>query len=161
MKQILMGIDPGYDRIGVAVIEKENGKEKLIFSTCITTNKKSSSELRLETIANELELIAKKFKPEVCGIESLFLFKNQKTIIGVAEARGVIKLILSQSKISIQEITPIQVKNALTGNGRAEKSQVEYMVRNILNIGKDVKMLDDEIDAIAIALATASFFKKV
>lgn len=155
----ILGIDPGFDRVGVCILENENGKENLIFSTCIFTDKKLPDFKRVAQIAFELESVIEKYKPVVMGIESLFLFKNQKTVIGVAEARGVIKYIAEKNNLEIIELTPMQIKNSLTGHGHADKTQVEYMVRNILKLGSEGKIIDDEIDAIAIALTTALFYK--
>ncbi len=149
---LVLGIDPGYDRVGIAIIDKTNNIDKLVFSTCILTDKKSKDYERINQIVNELESVIKKYKTHVLNIETLFMFKNQKTVMSVSEARGAIKYICHKNDLIINEFTPMQVKSSLTGNGHAEKSQVEYMVRNILKLEKDKKYLDDEIDAMAVAL---------
>lgn len=158
---IILGIDPGYDRVGICVLDVENGKDRLIFSTCVQTDKKSDSNKRIAQIAFEVESVIQKYKPVCMGIESLFLFKNQKTVIQVAEARGVIKYVAEKCGLKIIEPTPMQIKSSIAGDGHADKSQVEYMVRNILNLGYEGKIIDDEIDAMAIALTTRLFYKSL
>lgn len=162
--KLILGIDPGYDRVGIAVLDIEKGKDKLIFSTCIETErklegKKLEDSKRVAHIAHELESVIEKYKPTCVGVESLFLFKNQKTVIQVAEARGVIKYICEKNNLKIIELTPMQVKSSIAGDGHADKKQVEYMVRNILKLGEEGKIIDDEIDAIAIALTARLYVK--
>lgn len=150
--KIILGIDPGYDRIGVGIIKRENNIDTYMYSECITTDKSKSFADRLLEISISLTDIIEHYKPEIAVVEDLFFTSNQKTVIKVAEARGVILLACQKSKLKIQELTPLQIKMSLVGNGRAEKSQVEMMVRQILKFKLD-KRLDDELDALAGALA--------
>jgi len=160
-EKIILGIDPGYDRVGIAIISSHLNKQNLIYSTCIETNKKDIFSKRLLQIGNELEEVILKYKPEILGIESLFLFKNQKTVMAVSEARGVIIYTAEKLNLKIYEYTPLQIKSSLTSNGHADKKQVEFMVKNILKMS-DIEIknkLDDEIDAIACAITCAAFVK--
>jgi crossover junction endodeoxyribonuclease RuvC len=160
-EKIILGIDPGYDRMGVAVISSSLGKQSLIHSLCIETNKKDDFSKRILQIGNDLENIIKKYEPKHLSIESLFVTNNQKTAMRVAEARGVIIYIAEKMKLEIHEYTPMQIKSAVAGSGRADKKQVQFMVKNILKMKEmELKnMLDDEVDAIACAITCAAFIK--
>ena len=157
--QIVLGIDPGYDRVGVCIISSDRGVDTLMYSTCIMTDKKMEDYQRVEVVCDELQKIAEEYKPVCAGIETLFVFKNQKTVMGVSEARGAIKYILNKNKIKIIELTPMQVKSSVCGDGHSHKDQINYMVRNILKIDMNKKIIDDEIDAMAIALTARLFYK--
>lgn len=147
---VILGIDPGFAIIGYGVIEK--GRDiKVVDYGVITTPKEDNITTRLETSYKAMVALIDKFKPDAIAIEELFYFKNQTTIINVAQARGIIVLACAQSKIPIYEYTPLQVKQAITGNGRAEKKQIQYMVTNILGLAK-VPKPDDAADALAIAI---------
>ncbi|MDP3902147.1 MAG: crossover junction endodeoxyribonuclease RuvC [bacterium] len=149
---IILGIDPGYDRMGLAVLEKNNGKETLIYSECVKTNRKDSHEKRLLQIGKGIENAALKHKPDVMAIEKLFFTTNQKTAIKVSEARGTALYVAAKYGLRVVELTPLEIKMALTGYGKAEKFQVQKMVAAILKI--DISQnIDDEIDAIAAAIA--------
>jgi crossover junction endodeoxyribonuclease RuvC len=124
----VIGIDPGYDRNGVAVIEKDTTKDVLIFSTLITTEKKASMEERLFDLCTQLETIIKNEKPDVLAIEQLFLTNNSKTVIGVAQARGVILSLAGKYKLPVRELGPGQIKLAITGYGKADKPAVAMMI---------------------------------
>jgi crossover junction endodeoxyribonuclease RuvC len=150
--KIILGIDPGYDRVGVGIIKRENNKDEYIYSDCIVTDKSKDYSDRLQEIYISLNDIIKHYNPSIAVIEDLFFTTNQKTVIKVAQARGVIMLACIQNKLITQELTPLQIKMSLVGNGRAEKPQVEMMVRQILKFKLD-KRLDDELDALAGALA--------
>lgn len=152
---IILGIDPGFEKLGCAILEKTKGNEKLLYSSCITSDKKKAHEKRLLVLAKELEKVIKKYKPEILAIEKLFFAKNQKTALKVSEARGMILYLAASKNIPVQEFTPLEVKMSLTGYGRAEKIQVQKMVQAVLKMGKMPKS-DDEIDAIAIAIACSS-----
>ena len=149
----VLGIDPGYAIIGYGVINttKDN---KVIDNAVIKTPKEDSSAIRLKNIASALMLLFKAYTPDAVAIEELFYFKNQKTIIPVAEARGVILLTAQKFCENIYEYTPMQIKQALTGQGRAEKKQVQFMVKSILGL-KDIPKPDDAADALAVALTHA------
>jgi len=153
---IILGIDPGFARMGVAILKKEKNKEGLVYSTCITSEpSEKNREKRLLVLAKELEQIILKYKPDILAIEKLFFFKNHKTVIQVAEAVGMILFLCAQKGLSVKEFTPLQIKIALTSYGRAEKSQVEKMVKAILKLEK-IPLLDDETDAIAVALTCSA-----
>ncbi|OHA53890.1 MAG: crossover junction endodeoxyribonuclease RuvC [Candidatus Terrybacteria bacterium RIFCSPLOWO2_02_42_20] len=148
---IILGIDPGFERMGCAVLEKSHGGEKLLYSTCLVSSRSDAHEKRLLVLAKGLKKIIKKFKPDTMAIEKLFFTANQKTALKVAEARGVALLLAAENDLKVFEFTPLEVKMAMTGYGRAEKDQVRKMVLAMLKISGG-KKLDDEIDAIAIAL---------
>lgn len=147
---VILGIDPGYAIIGYGIIDT-NKNDMVIDYGAITTPKEDSMPVRLEAIEASLKFIFEKYKPDVVAIEELFYFKNQKTVIQVAQARGVIVLACQKYCGNIYEYTPLQIKQALTGNGRAEKAQVQYMVKAILNLNS-VPKPDDTADALAVAI---------
>lgn len=148
----IISIDPGYERLGVAIIEKErNLREVLVFSECFKTSAKLPHSERLTLIGNRIKEIIKKYKPEQMATEKLFFSGNQKTAMLVAEARGVILYAGSSSGLPIFEYTPNEVKIAITGYGRSEKKQIIDMVKKLIDVKKS-KESDDEFDAIAIGL---------
>ena len=147
----ILGIDPGMAIVGYGLIELKEDKPVLIASGSIQTNKDLSDSKRLLEIFNDLSTIVKKYEPDCASVENLFFFKNQKTVIPVAEARGVILTVLEKYNIPTYSYTPMEVKQVLTGYGRAEKKEVERMVKIALETDKLPK-LDDTIDAIAIAI---------
>lgn len=148
---MILSIDPGYDRIGIAIMKKEKQKELVIYSECFQTNKKDDLNTRIFSIGNHLNSLIDLYKPDTLAIEKLFMNTNQKTIIGVSEAKGVIKFICLNRGMKVFEYTPLQIKTATTGYGRATKSQVTDMVCKITNINSSDK-IDDELDAIAIGI---------
>jgi len=147
----VLGVDPGTATVGWAVIEEKNGNLLPVAFGHIATSKDKSEEARLFEISADLRNIIKKYKPTESGIEQLFFFKNQKTIIQVGQARGAILLTLEQNDVRIASYTPLQVKQSVTGYGKAEKRQVQLMVKNILKL-KTIPKPDDTADAIAIAI---------
>ncbi|MCK4918406.1 MAG: crossover junction endodeoxyribonuclease RuvC [Candidatus Pacebacteria bacterium] len=149
----IISVDPGYERVGIAIIEKEtsSSKEVLLYSDCFQTSNKDSFETRLKQIGEEIQKIIEKYNPEVLSIESLFFNSNQKTALKVSEAKGIIKYIALANNLEILEFTPLQIKIAITGYGRSDKNQVTSMLTHLINIEKKVKY-DDEYDAIAIGL---------
>ena len=148
----IISIDPGYERLGIAVLEKTaKQKETLIFSECFKTSAKLPHHQRLTLIGNKIKEIIKKYKPEVLATEKLFFSGNQKTAMLVAEARGVILYTGSSLGLSVFEYTPNEVKIAITGYGRSEKRQIIDMVRKLIIVNSKTKS-DDEFDAIAIGL---------
>jgi crossover junction endodeoxyribonuclease RuvC len=148
---IVLGIDPGYARVGYAVIEKNCGK--CLLKTCgtIETSAKTEFNVRLEEIYDRINLILREFNPDETSIESIYFQNNQKTAIPVAHARGVIVLAAQKKGSKIFEYTPLQVKTVLTGYGRASKQQIMLMTRRLLRLDSLPKP-DDAADAIAIAL---------
>lgn len=137
--------------VGYALIEVEIDKIELLTSGSIQTDKKLDDSKRLLEIYNDLSIIVDKYNPDCASVEQLFFFKNQKTVIPVAEARGVILTVLEKYNIPTFSYTPMEVKQVLTGYGRAEKKEVEQMVKLTLGV-EDLPKLDDTVDAIAIAI---------
>ncbi len=148
----VLGIDPGTARLGYALIECEPGQPSLL-STCgvIKTDKERSDALRLAEIRYDLASLIEKFKPQVMVVEKLFFFKNLKTIIPVAQARGVILELAGSYKIPVYEFTPLQVKQIITGQGRADKKLVAELVSREFGLLDGISS-DDAADAVAIAL---------
>jgi len=153
---IILGIDPGYAIVGYGVIEKDDrtGKCTLIDYGAIETHKDESFPVRLALIQDGMKSLIKHYKPDVIAVEELFFNNNITTGIAVAEARGVIICTAVQECGKLYEYTPIQVKQAITGTGKADKKQVQYMTKMLLNLKKDPKP-DDAADALAIALTCA------
>jgi crossover junction endodeoxyribonuclease RuvC len=148
----VLGIDPGYDRLGVAIIEKIDGHDTVLFSTCILTDKKADLPDRLLAAGDALLQIITEHAPDSIGIETIFFNKNVKTAIGVAQARGVILYLAKQAGCTVCELSPQQVKIAVTGYGNSDKQAVWEMVKRLIrNVPKDA--LDDEYDAIAVGVA--------
>jgi len=153
----IITIDPGYERVGIAVLEKSHvatamrDKEVLLFSECFVTKTTEKHEERLRLIGEEIEKIIKKYRPEAMGIETLFFKTNAKTAMKVSEARGVIMYEAAKKGLTVMEYTPLQIKVAVTGYGKSDKEQVTEMVKKLIKIEKILKY-DDEYDAIAVGL---------
>lgn len=152
----ILGIDPGYGIVGFGVLDCENGQYQVVDYGVIETPKEESIPVRLAMIYDAIKDLTKTYNPDEMAVEELFFFKNQTTVIPVAEARGIILLAGIHSCGRIYEYTPLQIKQALTGNGRAEKKQVQYMVTAILGLEKIPKP-DDAADALAVAITHANF----
>lgn len=155
----ILGIDPGFDRLGICILDKEGSKETLIHSECITTSKKESFEIRLAEIGDQLSKVLKKYKPNELAIETIFFTTNQKTIITVAEVRGVCMYLSYIHDLKIYEYSPPQIKLAIAGHGRATKNDIAHMTSKILSGQIKKNILDDEMDAIAIALTHSAHRK--
>jgi crossover junction endodeoxyribonuclease RuvC len=151
----ILGIDPGYERLGVAVIEKNGRGECLLYSTCIRTSPKKTFPERLEILGKELTVVLESWKPEVLATETLYMTKNQKTAIPVAGARGVILYLAQKHGLTICEYSPQAIKIALTGYGNSSKAQVTAMIPRLIRTPTK-KTVDDEYDAIAAALTCAA-----
>lgn len=149
---IILAIDPGYERLGIAMLEK-NPKEKevLLYSECFKTSAKLPHHERLTLIGEKIREIIKRYKPEALATEKLFFSKNQKTALLVAEARGVILYSASSQGLDVFEYDPSCIKIAITGYGRSEKKQMIDMVKKLIKVDKKTNS-DDEFDAIAIGL---------
>jgi crossover junction endodeoxyribonuclease RuvC len=155
----VIAIDPGYDRCGIAVLEKKiNNKEVIIFSECFQTDKKKSLQQRIFSIGKRIELLIKTYHPESMAIEGLFFSKNTKTALQVSEARGVIIFQAMNNKLTLYEYTPNQIKVAVTGYGSAKKQDVHRLVEKLI-ILEDKKYIDDEVDAIATGLTFFASYK--
>ncbi|MFN3188235.1 MAG: crossover junction endodeoxyribonuclease RuvC [Candidatus Paceibacteria bacterium] len=147
----VLAFDPGYDRLGVAVMEHCDGKEKLLFSTCITTKKEDLLPDRLLIIGEAVEDLLTTHCPDAIAIETLFFNKNAKTAIGVAQARGIVIYLAKKSECIVYEFGPQEIKIAVTGYGASDKTAVYQMLeRLITNI--PTKAHDDEYDAIAVGV---------
>lgn len=154
----VLGIDPGIGRCGWGIVEIKTSKITPVAFGCIETSSKKEAPKRLEEVYGQIDELIKKYKPDEFSIEDLFFGNNAKTALVVGQARGVILLSASQNNIKIGVYTPLQVKIALTGYGKAEKSQVGKMVKAILNL-KEVPKPDDTADALAVAI-THCFSRK-
>jgi len=154
----VLAIDPGYDRLGIAVLEKQNNKEIALFSACVTTDKKKTAGERLAHIGEEIKNAIMKWNPDALATETLFLFSNQKTAFRVSEARGVILYEAARAGLPAFEYTPLQIKIAVTGYGRSDKRQVTDMVIKLVALPPR-KRLDDEYDALAIGLTCLAMEK--
>ena len=123
----ILGIDPGYAIVGFGVIDYDGYNYTVVDYGVIESSKDEAMPVRMAIVYNGVSELIKKYKPDCMAVEELFFFKNQKTIVPVAEARGVILLAGINHNANIFEYTPLQIKQALTGNGRAEKAQIQYM----------------------------------
>jgi len=148
----ILGIDPGMAIVGYSIVDYDGKNIELEHSGSIQTPKGERESARLLEIFNDMTSIVEKYKPNVCAIEKLFFFRNQTTVMPVAHARGVILTVLEKFGIPIYEYTPMEVKQILTGYGRASKKEVEQMVKIALESEKLPK-LDDTVDSIAIAIS--------
>lgn len=154
-KKIILGIDPGIADTGFGVISVEGSTIKSIAYGSIKTEKNTPFPERLEKLEKELAEIIIKYQPDKSGVEELFFCNNAKTAFSVGQARGVILLTLRKHRIPISEFTPLQVKQGITGYGKAEKRQIQLMVKNILNLA-EIPKPDDAADALAIAVCAAN-----
>lgn len=148
----VLSIDPGYGRVGVAIVEKvPRTRERLVYSGCIETKKDTLFEERLHCIGDTITKLIQKHAPDSVAIEKIFFEKNQKTAIKVAEARGVVRYIAALYALPVYEYTPLEIKAAVTGDGHGSKAQVMQMVPRLVTIEKEITF-DDEFDAIAVGL---------
>jgi len=147
----VLGVDCGLASVGWEILEFAGNRYVHIAGGVVETDKNRVTQMRLREIYETLDKIIKEFKPEDIAIEEIFFFKNNKTVIGVSEARGVIMLAGSMNNLNVFGYTPLEVKIAVTGYGRSEKKQVQYMVQRLVNL-KELPKSDDWADAIAIAI---------
>lgn len=154
----ILGIDPGIARVGWGIITVSANKTIPIDYGCFTTEKETVEEERLAAIFDFMSMLIDKHKPDRVSVEKLFFAANAKTALIVGQARGVILLAAGRRKIPISSFTPLEVKMALTGYGRADKTQIQRMVQSMLSLSK-IPTPDDTADALAIAI-TASVTKK-
>jgi crossover junction endodeoxyribonuclease RuvC len=152
----ILGIDPGYGIVGFGVVDYINSEYKVVDYGVIETSKEESMPARLALVYKGIKSLIEEYKPDEMAVEQLFFFKNHTTVIPVAEARGVVLLAGIDNCGEIFEYTPLQIKQALTGNGRAEKKQVQYMVKAILGL-QNIPRPDDAADALAVAICHANF----
>jgi crossover junction endodeoxyribonuclease RuvC len=147
----ILGIDPGTGILGFGVIDVDRGSLKLVDAGVIKTPVKQADSERLETIFKELSEIINECEPSVMSVEKLFFAQNVTTAMSVSQARGVVLLLGQQNGLKLYEYTPLQIKQALTGYGKAEKKQIQEMVRTILGL-KAIPKPDDAADALAAAI---------
>ena len=143
----VLAFDPGYERLGVAVLEKDD----LLFSDCIRTSAKLEFPERLRQLGEAVEKLLKKWKPDAVALENIYFEKNVKTAIGVAQVRGVLAYLAAAHGLVVYEYTPLQVKAAITGNGHCDKRAIAAMIPRLIKLTKAVR-LDDELDAIAVGI---------
>lgn len=156
-QMIILGIDPGTATTGYGIIDQTKSQNRLVDFGVISTNKTLNDAQRLEILACDIRQLIKKHKPAAAGIEKLFFTTNQKTAMTVSQARGAILLTCQQDKLPIFEFTPLQVKSFICGYGKADKKQVQFMVKKILRLKSPPKP-DDAADALAVALCAAHFY---
>ncbi|MBM3256452.1 MAG: crossover junction endodeoxyribonuclease RuvC [Candidatus Moranbacteria bacterium] len=155
---LILGLDPGTAIVGYALLESEKNRFRLVSYGSIQTSSHFRTSYRLRIIEKKLARLIKKYQPREAAVEDIFFFKNQKTAVAVSQARGVILLTLEKQKVKIFEYTPLQVKSAVSGFGKAPKEQVQRMVKTILGLPK-VLQPDDVSDAAAIAICHAHQLK--
>lgn len=154
----IIAFDPGYQRLGIAIIDKDpNTPEKIVFSECFTTKKEADYFDRIHKIGNRVSEVINEFLPEAAGIEGLFFSKNTKTALKVSEVRGALIYICKRNNLPLYEFTPNQIKVAVTGYGQSDKKGVHDMVARLIQI-PDRKIIDDEIDAIACGLTLLAHY---
>lgn len=152
---IVLSVDSGVEKTGYAIFDKGvNGSSnfKYITSGLVQTSLKKTQEQRLGEIYDKLSQVVEKYHPETIVVERLFFFKNQKTAISVSQAQGVVLLLGAQKKIDVSFLTPLQIKQIVTGYGQSDKKSVQKMLRLILKLDQELKQ-DDQADAIACGLA--------
>lgn len=147
----VLAFDPGFERLGVAVLDKENGREILRHSACIRTSPSLPFSERLRELGVSAESLIEEYKPGVVALEKIYFEKNAKTAMQIAEVRGMLSYIASLHSLPILEYTPLEVKSAVTGYGKSDKAAVSLMVSKLVVLPKR-KRLDDELDAIAIGI---------
>ena len=155
----VLAVDPGYGRLGVAILEKDGGAEKLLYSSCVETDKDTDLGSRLHYLGEQFRTLLREYHPDAVAIETLFFNKNQKTAVAVAEARGVILFLATEHDARVYEFGPQEVKVAVTGYGNSDKAAVIDMVKRLLPAAPE-KALDDEYDAIAIGITALAHHKQ-
>lgn len=147
----VLAFDPGYERLGVAVVEKISGKEALMHSECVRTSATLPFPERLSILGQSAEALIKKWQPDVVALEELYFEKNAKTAMKVGAVSGVLLFVAAKAGLKVYEYTPLEVKVATTGYGKAQKAAVADMVKRLVKVPEG-KRLDDELDAIAVGI---------
>ncbi len=150
----VLAIDPGYDRVGIAVVEGDPSKPHVVWSDCVLPPK-GTREMRLSAVLFAVTRAIAEYQPDALALETLFFSANKKTALGVAEARGAILAAAGSAKLRVIECSPQHVKLAITGNGRADKGAIERMIPRLVTL-EARKRLDDEFDAIGVGIAALS-----
>ena len=153
----VLAIDPGYDRLGIAVMEYADNKETVLFSDCILTDRNTPLADRLHTIGDAIESILSTHTPDTIAIETLFFNKNVKTAINVAQARGIILYLAKKNHCAVYEFGPQEIKIAVTGYGKSDKQAVTMLLKQTVH-SVPVDALDDEYDAIAVGVTCLAQF---
>lgn len=157
---IVIAVDPGFDRFGISVVKKEKGKDVVLYSDCIQTDKSMTFEQRMLMVIGEFEKVLEIYKPTLLCMEAVFMHKNAKSVINVAEIKGAVKLVVARKNIKIVEMTPQKIKLAVAGSGSAKKEEVIKMVQ-LTTKHKTKTGLDDEYDAIACGLAALAYWQTI
>ncbi len=152
---LTMGIDPGTARCGYGLIEVDGDRLKALEFGSIETNAKARMQDRLEKIYDTVDVLMKKYQPDVMGVEKLFFGRNATTAIPVGQARGVVLLAAAKNRIEVAELTPAEIKLSVTGYGGADKRQVMFMIAKLLKLEGQIA-LDDTADALAVAIAVTN-----
>jgi crossover junction endodeoxyribonuclease RuvC len=147
----VLAFDPGFERLGIAVVEKINGKEMLMHSECVRTSADMPFEKRLGELGTAVAMLLKKWQPSAVALENLYFENNAKTAMNVSAVRGMLLYIAASGGVEIFEYTPLQVKIAITGYGKSDKAAIAAMLPRLIAL-PDKKRLDDELDAIAVGL---------
>ncbi len=156
----VLAFDPGYERLGIAVVEKKGGKEILIHSDCIRTQASLPFPKRLATLGRAVERCVEEFRPTVVALEEVYFEKNAKTATQVAQVMGVLSYIASRADLPVHTYTPLEVKVAITGYGRGNKAAIALMVPKLVRL-PERKRLDDELDAIAVGLTCLASIREL
>ncbi len=156
----VLACDPGYDRLGIAVLEKMHGKEHLLFSSCVTSDKKAAIADRLHTIGTAFSALIEEHAPTHIALETLFFSKNVKTAMHVAETRGLLLYIARAKGCTVVEYTPQEVKVAVTGYGKSDKTSVTAMVKRLIPSVRP-GALDDEYDAVAVGITALASIRDI
>ncbi len=155
---VILGLDPGTATTGYGVIRSDMGKLQTLGFGVISTSKLLTDQERLLELSKDLKQLLTKYKPDLVGVEKLFFSTNQKTVMQVSQSRGAVLLALKEANIPTVELTPLQVKSGLTGYGKADKKQVQFMVKETLGLSSTPKP-DDAADALAIAICSGLYLK--
>lgn len=147
----VLAFDPGYERLGVALLRRGEKRDELLYSDCIRTSAKDTFPERLRVLGSAVEVLLHDLEPGAVALEKLYITKNQKTAMGVAEVRGVLLYLAGRAGIPVFEYTPLEVKVAVTGYGASKKQEVATMVERLVTLPSK-KRLDDELDAIAVGI---------
>lgn len=154
----ILGIDPGFGRLGYSVIAREGNNYAVECMGCLETHSGTAYEKRLLSVGSDIEKIISEKKPDIIALEKIYFTKNQTTALKVAEARGIIIFLAARENIPLMEFTPLEVKAAVCGYGKADKKQVQTMVKMLLKLNEMPKY-DDTTDALAIALTAFAYHK--
>lgn len=147
----VLAFDPGFERLGVAVVVKESGKETLLYSACLRTDAKQSFDERLHVLGVQAKALVMEWTPDAVALEEIYFENNAKTAMKIAEVRGMLSYIAGSHRLPVFHYTPLEVKVAITGYGRSDKSAIALMVPRLVALPQR-KRLDDELDAIAVGL---------